>query len=131
MKVAKLSLFLFAAALFASSAAFARESSKTSLRISETVTVDGKQLNPGQYTVSWAGSGSSVQVTILQGKQAVATFPAHLAEQGVPNPGSAYGTSTEPDGSHSLTSIYVGGKRTVLELEQKDAHQQTSSTSAK
>ena len=131
MKILKLSVFLFAAALFASAATFAGETNKITLNLFEKVTVEGKTLNPGQYTFSWEGSGPTVQVTIAQGKQTVATFSAHVAEQAVRNPGNAYGSSAEPDGSHSLTAIYVGGKRTSLELEQKEARQPTSTPAAK
>ena len=75
--------------------------------------------------------GPTVQVTIVQGKQAVASFSAHVTEQAIPNSATAYGASVEADGSHSLTAIYVGGKRTSLELEQKEARQQTSTPAAK
>ena len=131
MKILKLSVFLFAAALFTSAAAFAGDNNKITLNLYEKVSVEGKTLNPGQYTVSWEGSGPTVQVTIAQGKQTIANFSAHVAEQAVRNPGNAYGSSVEADGSHALTAIYVGGKRTSLELEQKEARQQTSTPAAK
>ena len=131
MKILKLSVFLFAAALLASAAAFAGDNNKITLRLYEKVSVEGKTLNPGQYTFSWEGSGPTVQVSVTQGKQTVASFSAHVAEQPVPNPGNAYGSSVEADGSHSLTSVYIGGKRTSLELEQKEASQQTSTPAAK
>jgi len=131
MKIVKLSVFLFAAALISSAAAFAGDNNKITLNLFEKVSVEGKTLSPGHYTVSWEGSGPTVQVTIAQGKQAVASFPAHVTEQASPNPANAYGASVEPDGSHSLTAIYVGGKRTSLELEQKEARQQTSTPAAK
>jgi hypothetical protein len=131
MKILKLSVFLFAVALFGSAAAFAGDNNKISLNLYENVSVEGRTLKPGHYTVSWEGSGPTVQVTISQGKQAVANFSAHVAEQAIANPANAYGSSVEADGSHSLTSIYVGGKRTSLELEQKEARQQTSTPAAK
>jgi hypothetical protein len=130
MKSSKLSVFLFAAALLGSAAAFAGETNKTTLQLYEKLTVDGKTLDPGKYTVAWQGSGPTVQVTVSQGKQTVATFPAHLTEQAVRNNGDAYGSSTAPDGSHALTAIYVGGKRTALEVGGHQEAGQTSNTSA-
>ena len=131
MKISKLSVFLLTAALFGSSAALAGETNKTTLKLSEKITVEGKALEPGDYKVTWEGSGPTVQVTIQQGKETVATFQAHLAEQSVRNPGSAFGSSSEPDGSLALTAIYPGGKRVSLELNQKEAGQQSNASPAK
>ena len=126
MKLNKLSVSLLALGLLGSSAAFARESNKTTLNLSEKVTVNGKTLNPGKYTVNWEGSGSTVQVNILQGKQTVATAPAHLTEEATTNNSNAYGSAPQPDGTRTLTTIYVGGQRTTLEFDQA----QTSSASS-
>ena len=126
MKLAKISILLIGSAFVFSSGAFAGDANKGKLRLQDKTIVDGKPLNPGHYTVEWTGTGPTVQVTLLQGKQTVATFPAHVTEQAKPNHDDAYGSSTEPDGSSRLTAIYISGKRTALELEQKDAGQQQS-----
>jgi hypothetical protein len=121
MKISRALTFLFSAALLLSSAAIAGEANKGTLRLSENVVIQGKALNPGKYTVEWDGSGPTVQVTLLSGKEKVATFPAHLTEQASPNVQDAYGTATEPNGSRSLTAIYPGGKRVVLQVDQNQA----------
>ena len=126
MKLAKISILLIGSALVFSSGAFAGDANKGKLRLQDKTIVEGKPLNPGHYTVEWTGTGPTVQVTLLQGKQTVATFPAHVTEQPKPNHDDAYGSSTEPDGSSRLTAIYISGKRTALELEQKEAGQQQS-----
>ena len=131
MKLNKLSVSLLALGLLGSSAVFAGESNKTTLKLAETVTLNGKALNPGSYTVDWVGSGPTVQVNILQGKQTVATASAHLTEQGAKNESNAYGSTAQPDGSRTLTTIYVGGKRTALQIDQSQAAQSSSTTSAK
>jgi hypothetical protein len=131
MKSLKVALMLFGAALVFSSGALAGDSNKTTLQLAEKVNVDGKPLNPGTYKVEWDGTGPTVQVTILQGKQAVATFSAHLSEQASPNPDNAYGSDAQPDGSQTLTAIYVGGKKTVLELDHKEASGQSSNSESK
>jgi len=121
MRLSRVLTFLFGAALLFSSAAIAGEGNKGTLRLSENVVIQGKALNPGKYTVEWDGSGPTVQVTLLSGKDKVATFPAHLTEQASPNVQDAYGTAAEPNGSRSLTAIYLGGKRLALQIDQNQA----------
>ena len=118
MKVSKLLVILFGAALVLSSSVLARESNKSSLHLSDKVTLQGKSLNSGDYTVEWSGSGPAVEVTILKGKQTVATVSGHLIDQTTSNPGDAYGLHKGPDGSQSLTVIYPAHKRFALQLDQ-------------
>ncbi len=89
--------------------------------MSDSVVIQGKTVNSGKYTVEWDGSGPAVQVTLLSGKQTVATFPAHVTEQASPNTQDSYSTASEPNGSRSLTAIYPGGKRVALQVEQNQA----------
>jgi hypothetical protein len=114
MKVA--GLFLGAALLF-SSAVFAAEENKGSLKLSDNVTVDGKTINSGDYNLEWSGNGPAVQVTVLRNNNPVATLTAHVAEQSKPTPQDGYGTTIAPDGSRTLTAIYPGGKRIALRFD--------------
>jgi hypothetical protein len=131
MKNSKLSIALFGAALLLSSAAFAGDSNKAILDLNESVSVEGKTLNPGHYKVEWTGSGADVQVTVLKGKDTVATFPARDVEQPNQNRSDAYASATQTDGTRALTAIYIGGKHTVLEVGQNGATQQSSTTGSK
>jgi len=131
MKLSKLSLAFFGSALLLSSAALAGDSNKASIQLYEKVNVEGKELNPGKYTISWDGSGPNVQVTVTQGKQTVATFAAHVTEQTTRNTEDAYGSSADTNGSRSLTAIYPNGKRFSLELDAKSASQTSTSPSSK
>jgi len=63
--------------------------------------------------------------------EAVVTFPAHVTEQPTRNYDDPYTKATEPDGSSRLTVIYIGGKRTALELEQNQANSQSSMPDSK
>jgi hypothetical protein len=128
MKLLKVSIMLVGAAIVFSSGALAGETNKGKLRLQEKIAVDGKIINPGEYKVEWTGSSMAVQVSLVQGKHTIATFPAHVIEQAIPNKFDAYGSSAGTEGSRSLTAIYIGGKQTTLELEQKEASQQTGST---
>jgi len=118
MKVSKLLAILFGGALLLSSSAFAREANKSALHLSEKVTPQGKSINSGDYTVEWSGSGPAVQVTILQGKQTVATLSGRLTDQATSNPENAYGAHEGSDGSRSLTAIYPAHKKVAPEFDQ-------------
>jgi len=131
MKFSKVSILLIGSALVFSSGAFARDANKGKLHLQDKTVVDGKPLNPGNYSVEWSGAGPTVEVTLLQGKQTVATFPAHITEQATPSHEDAYGSAPESDGSRRLTVIYISGKRTALELEQNQASQQAGMSSSK
>ena len=132
MKLSKVTILLIGSALAFSSGAFARDANnKGKLHLQDKTIVDGKPLNPGNYTVEWTGAGPNVEVTLLQGKQTVATFPAHITEQAIPNHDDAYGSAPESDGSRRLTVIYISGKRTALELEQNQASQQAGMSDSK
>jgi len=63
------------AALLASSA-FA--SNKGSLHVREPIEVAGQQLAPGEYQLRWDGTGSNVEVSIMQDKKEVAKAPAKV-----------------------------------------------------
>jgi hypothetical protein len=131
MKISKVLTFVFGAALlFSSSAIAGGTNNKTSLQLDDKIVVDGKSVDTGKYTAEWTGSGPTVQVTLFQGKQTVATFPAHLTEQASANTQGAYSTSTAPDGSKALTAIYPGGKHLVLQIDQNQASQPSSAQSA-
>ena len=131
MKLLKASILLIGSALVFSSGALAGGANQGKLHLQDKTVVDGKPLNPGYYSVEWTGTGPTVQVTLRQGKQTVATFAAHIAEQPTPNHDDAYGNATEPDGSSRLTAIYFSGKRTALELEQNQANSQSSMSDSK
>ena len=124
MKISKVLTFVFGAALlFSSSAIAGGTNNKTSLQLDDKIVVDGKSIDTGKYTAEWTGTGATVQVTLFQGKQAVATFPAHLAEQASANTQGDYSTTTAPDGSKALTAIYPGGKHLVLQIAQNQSSQ--------
>ena len=72
MNVSKFSTALIGASLLFSASAFAAIMSTESLHLYENVTIQGKQLAPGDYKVEWSGPGPNVKIDILKGKQTVA-----------------------------------------------------------
>ena len=118
---------LFGASLLLASAAFAGE--KASLKVYETLKVNGKTIPAGNYDVSWEGAGSNVQVSILKGKDTIATLPAQIEASNAASASTGYSTRKEGDGSKSMTNVFFAGKKYTLNLEQRAASAaQTAST---
>ena len=89
---------------------------KSSLTLHDPVSVAGKQLKPGDYTLQWEGGGPNVELNILKGNSVVATTPARLVELSKPSAGTGMTTRTHEDGSRSLSEIHLRGKRFSLEI---------------
>lgn len=124
MRMSNIGVTLLGVALLYSVSAFAGDTNKGTLRLDDKVTVAGTALNPGEYKVEWSGNGPEVQVKVLKGRDTVATFPAHVADQKIPVPSNAYGSDASPEGGKSLTAIYFGGKHFSLQVAPTAAQQQ-------
>jgi hypothetical protein len=108
---------LFGASLLLASAAFAGE--KATVKVYENVKVNGTTLAPGKYEVAWEGTGSTVQVSIRQGANTVATIPAAVETAKTAPASTGYSTKTEGDGTKSVTSVFFAGKKVSLNLDQQ------------
>ena len=95
--------------------------SKGSLQISAPVSVAGKQLAAGTYDVKWEGSGPNVELSILKGKNVVATVPAHLVDLNRSPDQDAAVVKTTGDGSRELAQIRFSGRKQALEIGQESA----------
>jgi hypothetical protein len=98
--------------------AYAFAANKGSLQISNAVTVNGKQLTAGDYAVKWEGAGPDVQISIMKGKNVVATAPAHLINLNNSAANDAAVLKKNDDGSSSLAQIRFGGKKYALALDE-------------
>jgi hypothetical protein len=105
---------LLGLALLLATSAFA--ANKGSLKVNDPVTINGKQLAAGEYKVSWDGSGPSVELHIMQGKNVVATVPAKMVD--LPRAASDDGAvvNTNGDGSRTLSQIRFSGKKYALAI---------------
>jgi hypothetical protein len=132
MKLSKIATTLLGAAVVFGTAVLAGEVNKGTLNVEEKLNVQGKPLDPGSYKLEWTGTGPTVQVTVSQGKQTIATFPAQATEQANKNASNAYGSAAQADGSKELTTIYIGGRHTVLQVGEAAAgNAQAATPSAK
>ena len=116
MNVSKISKTLLPvlALLLASSAFAANKGNKGSIDLDQPTTVSGHQLAPGEYKLTWDGSGTNVQLMILSHGKLVATVPARLIELSQPEAHDATELSANGDGSQTLTKIDFGGKKYAL-----------------
>jgi hypothetical protein len=114
----KLSRNLFSitlASLLLAAAAFASPS-KGTLKLFEPVTVQGKQLAPGKYTVEWNGEGPNVQLNIADGKNSVTAIPARIVPVNTKNRTSGYASAKQQDGRSELTNVFFEGKAFELQI---------------
>jgi len=116
---------LFGASLLLATAAFAGE--KASVKVYEDVKVSGKTLTPGDYELTWDGTGSNVQVRIRQGGSTVTTVAASVETSKSAPSTTGYSTKTETDGSKEITTVFFAGKKVSLNLQQAAAATQTAS----
>ena len=94
---------------------------KGTLWTDETVTVGGKQLPPGKYQVTWAGSGSSVELSISDGRETLAQVPAEILPLKTAQAGSGYSINTDAAGNKALTEILFDGKKYKLSISEASA----------
>lgn len=116
------------ALLLATSAFAANKANKGSFEISEPLTVSGHELKPGQYKVTWEGTGGDVQAMILSHGKLVATVPAHLTDLNQPERNDAVESRKNDDDSQSLIQVDFAGKKYALSFDNEAAN--TGSTSS-
>lgn len=57
---------------------FGRDKNQHSVDIPTAIQVGGTQLKPGNYKVTWQGTGADTQVTFVRDGKTIATVPATL-----------------------------------------------------
>lgn len=117
MKFAKVSKFVvLGLAVLLASSAFAAE--KATLTLLSQTSVNGAQLKPGEYKLTWDGSGPNIELNILQGKKVVATVPAKIVNLDAAPPNNAAIVQKKDDGSSTLEGARFAGKKFALEFGQ-------------
>ena len=98
-------------ALLLATGAFA--SNKGSLHVQEAVQINGQQLPAGDYQLRWAGSGSNVELSFLQGKKVVAKTAAKMVDLDHP---AAYDSAVVDTSSGTLSQVRFAGKKYALAI---------------
>jgi hypothetical protein len=112
-------------ALLLASSAFA--ASKGELTLLNAATVNGTNLKAGDYKLQWDGTGSDVQVTIMQGKNVIAKVPAKLVEMSAPAPNNAAVLNTD-NGKRTLAGARFQGKKYALQIGESNEEMQAGSS---
>jgi len=106
---------LMGLALLLATSAFAA-ANKGSVQFLDPVTISGKQVPAGDYSVKWDGNGPNVELNILKGSKVVATTPARLVDLSDKSSSDAALVKKNDDGSKSLSEIRFGGKKYALAI---------------
>jgi hypothetical protein len=115
MKSSRNILGFVGASLLLAVSAMAAGTNKGTLRLYDNVSVQGKQLTPGDYKVEWNGEGPEVQVNIVSGKNTVATVPARVVPV-TKNDQDGYSADNQ-NGNNTLKEIFFHGKNYELQIE--------------
>lgn len=117
MKVSRLSCALLGAAFLCAIPALAGSTIKKSLHLTDTVSVRGVTLSPGDYRVEWTTPGPNVEVRILEGRDTVATVPAQVVAVATQNGQDGYALKAGKDGkTDSLTELFFSGEKYHLAI---------------
>jgi hypothetical protein len=128
MKVSKISKgVLLGLALVLATSVFA--ANKGSLQVNDPVTVNGKQIAPGDYTVKWEGNGPNVELNILRGKNVVATVPARMVDLDRVASRDSSVTTLNAEGHKSLNEIRFSGKKYAMAIDAETAKAESGGTS--
>ena len=114
MRFAKYSIGLMLLAMSISLTAFAKDKNEGKFTLSSPAQMGTTQLQPGDYKVTWDGSGSEVQVKILQGNNVVATTSAKLVQKERPAPYSAVTLSTPTNGTATVNELSFDKRKESL-----------------
>jgi len=127
MSVSKISKgLLLGLALLLATSVFAANN-KGSMQVTDSVSVNGKQLPAGEYTVRWDGAGPNVELNILRGKNVVATVPARMVDlEQSPNRDSVI--TVNNDGRKSLNEIRFSGRKYAFTINAESAKAESNGT---
>jgi len=119
---------LLGLALLLATSAFAA-ANKGSLELPSAVTVSGKQLSPGDYSVKWDGNGPTVELSILQGSKVVATTQARMVDLSQKQSVDNALVKSNADGTKTLSEIRFSGKKFALAIDSESASMDGSGSS--
>ena len=100
-------------AVLLASSAFA--SNKGTLRVHEALEVNGQQLAAGEYQLRWDGTGSNVEVRVMQGKKEVAKTSAKLVNLDKASDNDA-AIVDHSSGKAIVTEVRFAGKKYALAI---------------
>ena len=89
---------------------------KGAFQLNNTVSVNGKQLQAGDYSVTWDGDGPNVQLNIMKGRKVIAQTAATVVSMDQASSSNQAVVIRNSDGSASLKELRFGGKKFALTI---------------
>jgi hypothetical protein len=90
-------------------------SNKGTLHVQEAVQVNGQQLPAGEYQLRWDGTGSDVQLSVMQGKKEVAKTSAKIVELQEKSPYDS-AVIDRSSGGAAVSQVRFAGKKFALAI---------------
>jgi hypothetical protein len=104
--------YVLIAIIALSMTAFAAAGNTGSMNLISSGKINGTQLDPGSYKLTWTGQGNNVQVNI-EGKGVKVTVPATVVNDQKSSEHDMVMKSAEGN----VQEVHFGGKKTVLKFE--------------
>jgi hypothetical protein len=120
MKAKKFAVLVMVFALALTVSAFAGEkaSGKATIRLSSAAQVNGTELAPGTYKVTWWENGNGLEVKLVpEGKKEGVTAKAKAVDTEKKHETGAVVTRANGSGKPAITEIRLAGKAKSLILE--------------
>jgi hypothetical protein len=98
-------------------AGFARAGDRShslDVTLNTATTVGGKTLQPGDYTFSWTGNGSRVEVAVKENGKIVDEANAKVVQEAKRAEDQSMLTRKAKSGNQILEELRVGGQRTAV-----------------
>jgi len=105
---------MLAVVLMLAASAFA--ANKGAFQLNNAASVNGTQLQAGDYSVTWVGDGPDVQLSIMKGRKVVAQTPAKVVPVDQAAGSNQAVVERNSDGSASLKELRFNGKKFALAI---------------
>ncbi len=122
MKSARLGVVIALFALLLPLSALAKDANKGKVNLASSAQVAGTQLQPGNYTVEWSGSGPAAQVKFIRNGKTVATTQGDVVQLKNKAPYDQVVLSTA-SGQNVVQEVDFSGKTTALRFGQAGSQQ--------
>jgi hypothetical protein len=106
--------------LLAGSPAWTKKNPPRPFMLRDVVLLNGAQVPPGTYELTWETHGSTARVTLWKHGQFVATAPGAWVKNGVKYPEDAALLRVNSDGTKSLIEIRIAGAARAIVFDYTD-----------
>jgi hypothetical protein len=110
---------LIGSALLLANDAFA--ANKGTLHVSAPEIVAAERLTAGDYTVRWEGTGSRVQLRIMQGEKVMVALPVSVVALDEASPSDTVVIQIDDQGTRRVSRLCFAGRKFAFQIEEDSA----------